>query len=92
MQSNTQGNYLNYRSFLANLRLCNGKKDHYLKVMKRAGFQTSKENIIKNALANYKDVVTTGNNIFNKTGADPKKAVKAAQEIDDALTQFVDSL
>ena len=92
LQSNKQGNYLNYRSFLANLVLCNGKKDDYLRVMKRASFQTSKENIIKNALANYKDIVTTGNNIFNKAGTDPKKAVKAAQEVDDALSSFIDTL
>lgn len=91
LTNNKQGNYVNYRSFLSNLRTCNGKKADYLDGLNYSGFQDSKKTIIKNALANYTDIVTTGNNIFNKS-TNPAKAAKAANEIDQALEGFINKL
>ncbi len=85
------GNYLNYRSFYAVLRRCDGTKKHFLQVLNYSGFSKAKITMFKNILATYTDKVTTGNMLFNKT-ASTVRTVKAAQEVAAALDQLEQSL
>ena len=89
---NRIGNYLNYRSFMLVLKKCDGTKASYLRSLKFSGFQQSKIQIIENALADYTDIQTTGNNVFNKAAADPQKAAKAATDIASDLDAYINSL
>lgn len=54
--------------------------------------QQSKKQIIKNALASYVDVQTTGNNVFNKQGVNPNKAAKTDAQIASAIDDFIMNL
>ena len=81
------GNYLNYRSFYAVLRRCDGTKKHFLQVLSYSGFSKAKITMIKNILATYTDKVTTGNMLFNKNTS-TVRTVKASQEVAMALDQL----
>lgn len=81
------GNYLNYRSFYAVLKRCDGTKKHYLRVLETSGFSKAKIALIKNILATYTDKVTVGNMLFNKNTSSVR-AKKAAQEVAAALDQL----
>jgi hypothetical protein len=85
------GNYLNYRSFYAVLRRCDGTKKHFLQVLNYSGFSKAKITMFKNILATYTDKVTTGNMLFNKNTS-TVRTVKAAQEVAAALDQLEQSL
>lgn len=81
------GNYLNYRSFYAILRRCDGTKKHFLQVLSYSGLSKAKITMFKNILATYNDKVTVGNMLFNKNTS-PVRAQKSAQEVAAALADL----
>jgi len=89
---------LNYRSFILQLTMSDGTKADFLQIIRSgsSGFVQETKDMIDNALANYTDKPTTGNNVFNKSNADPtiteRVNIKSAKAAAEAIQTFMDAL
>ena len=94
-------NFLNYRTFVANLKQCNGTKADYLKKLSNPNFTKRVTTMIKNILATYTDAPKKGNSVFTKaqqqaaaaaTTAQKAKVSKMGQGIFDSFAASLDDV
>ena len=97
-ESGKMTNFLNYRTFVGVLMLCDGTALNYKANLKFAKFAEDKQTMITNILTDYKDKPLKGNTVFTKAQqqatalADANKKAAAASGIKTKLKGFGDAL
>jgi len=87
-------NYLNYRSFLQFLKMCDGTKAGFLRVIKLlSGFSDTVKRMFVSVLSTYSDKPLTGNKVFvGNQQAAQQNVVKDNQQVQDILSAFAADL